>query len=231
MFHVLTRGIRHELGHRRLFSTNIKPPPKGSDQQWSYNNYLHEKLALIGNQVNEAPTTKDIHALFREMERRRYNTRKIKWLASGIGLTLICLSARQIKEFLSTQTSEVTTQSMDDPNFQRRVQELSTQISKEVLSKLMEDSELKSRLMGYTKDVIEEAVVELYQTPQFKQETREMVADLISSELIQHKSSQLAEQVVKKLIDDDNLQYNMGKSMRNALYYGMVPGVFQKRSI
>lgn len=201
----------------RRFST--KPPQENN----SWNDYISNRLNSLSQTVNEAPTTKDIHELFKEMEKRRYNTRKIKWIAGAVGISMVVLSAKQIKGFLSSQGAEVTTQSMDDPEFQKKVQELSTQVSHQVLHDLMDNQEMQIRLKGYTRDVLKDAVVELYKDPDFQKETRQMVGEVVTSKLIEDKSSILAKQVALNLINDEDIHRKTGQLISSGAYYAIMP--------
>lgn len=237
MFRLLiTRTLYHKYHRRkvvlrrRCLVTQEKKPSDGKiiAEESTWNDYLTHRMNQISQQIRAASTTQDVQALLKEMERKRYNMWKIFGYLGLFGGTLILLSAKQIKSFLSTQTSEVTTKSMNDENFKQQVNELASSTSKEVLNQLLADQELRQKLTGYTRELLKEAVIELYQTQDFKDETQRMFGDLITSPLVQDKANQLTKNVVNQVLLDEELQRQTGSSLLNAAYFGIIPQYFTR---
>jgi len=98
----------------------------------------------------ESQTMIDLHTLLEAMEKREYNIAKFKWIIGSISVFFIYLSGKQIRSWISSATSKVTQQSMDDPNFQAKVKETAT----DVLKNMLNDTQLRAELEEYANTVI-----------------------------------------------------------------------------
>lgn len=143
----------------------------------------------------------DLHMLLDAMESREYSVTKFKWAAGIFGLVFLYLSGKQIKSWLSSTTSEVTRQSMDDPEFRAKVKETAT----EVIIQIVEDEEIKDMVKNYVKDVTEST---------------------INSKRVMAKSKK----TVKKLLRDSEIQQELGDSLRQAAIVGFLPSYFHPSS-
>ena len=187
---------------------------------------IRERFRQILTSSRELVNVTEVQELFLEMERRNYNVRQIKWLMGISCVVFFYLSGKQIKKWLSSQTTEVAHQSMDDPEFKKRVSYLSTEIAQEVLENLLINQQLKKQIENYATDILEQSVKELYQREDFKHETKKSISRLIESEMVETRVNTLCKNLAEELLSDVRLQKKIGDTIRNSIYYGFMPSYF-----
>lgn len=156
------------------------------------------------NMMNEAKTTfseynKDLTHILEMMEQKKYNIKKIKY---GLGV-ILALTFFTFYEFITSwfgkQASNITMKSLDDPEFQKKVDEF----VKERISVLSKDEQVQQNL----EYLLSVNINKLTQREDIQQMLTDMFYKIFTSDTIAKAGDKLSAQVVHDLINLPEYDY------------------------
>lgn len=184
--------------NRRFFSSKLESNMK--------NNSEEVKMGMVDSikSASEA-TTKDIHDLFQEMRRRRYNTRRFKIILGAFGTLTVFVFYEAITDFLSERATDVTHKSLEDPQFIADATVFGTTIGKQIVKNLSEDPEVETIFADFftklfTSDPIKGAASEL------SNDVVHSIVTNVDHEKIRDEATVLAKERIIQLFKDPEVQ-------------------------
>lgn len=96
-------------------------------------------------------TAKDIQDLFAEMRERRYNTTRLKIFLSLFGTLTIFVFYEAITDFISERATDVTSKSLEDPQFLKDATIFGSTVGKEIVRNLSKDPEVEEMFIQFFK--------------------------------------------------------------------------------
>ena len=133
------------------------------------------------SRVSKAQTVSDFRQLIKAMHTRQYNLRKIQIGLVCFGGFFAYLFYEKIVDWLSDQTTTVTSKSLEDPEFLDKIVEFGTKTGKRIVYNLTQDDD--------TKQVFAEFFKELF-----------------TSQPIVDAASTLSERTVKRLLFEEQFE-------------------------
>lgn len=169
------------------------------------NRFISDYVSKAGN----AKTIQDFKELIGEMHRRRYNLQRIQFGIVGFGCVFAYLFYEKIVDWLSDQTTTVTSKSLDDPEFLDKIVEFGTEAAKRIVYNLSKDED--------TKVVFQDFFSYLFTTEPIVGAASELSDQTVKRLLFDDEYEELRQYIIKfaldgvhEIIDDENFKHNTG---------------------
>lgn len=133
--------------------------------------------------------------LLNEMEKRKYNTRVILF---GLGGIFIWISYGFITKWASKQTTVITTQSLEDPEFQKKVIEF----CENTITELVKSPQVQQD----TATLLNDAVIEISQRQVIKDQLTDLFKYIFETEIIKNSATELSADTVEQLINSPDYE-------------------------
>ena len=163
--------------------------------------------------VQEAETVQDFRGLIKEMHRKNYNIRRIQYGLVGFGCLFAYLFYEKIVDWLSDQTTTVTTKSMDDPEFLEKVVKVGTEAGKQIVYNLSQDEETVQTFKQFFSYLFTTEPI-VGAASQLSDETvRTLLFDEQHSELREYIAlfaNQITHDIAKDILNNQQLQHHTG---------------------
>ena len=137
----------------------------------------------------------DMKELLNEMEKRKYNTRIILF---GLGGIFIWIFYGLITKWASKQTTVITTQSLEDPKFQKKVIEF----CENTITELVKSPQVQQD----TATLLNDAVIEICQREAIKDQLTDLFKYIFETEIIKHSAAELSADTVNKLLNSPDYE-------------------------
>lgn len=181
-FSKFTKFRRYSTNHNENSKSFQKIIKDGSDKTIQIMN----KNQLVG----------DMRALFKEMERRKYNMR---WIALGGVGVVSYLSYELVKDWFTNEavdvTNDVTQKYLKNPEFKKNI----TIFVEDTISELSKSEKVKQDVAF----LLEGAVIELASRESVKNELAELFKYVFATEVIRNSGAELSSVVVDRLLTSD----------------------------
>lgn len=200
--------------------------------------YICQKRCISDylSQASNAKTIQDFRELVGEMHRRRYNLQRIQFGLAGFSCVFAYLFYEKIVDWVSDQTTTVTSKSLDDPEFLNKIVEFGTQAGKRIVYNLSQDED--------TKIVFQQFFSELFITKPIIGAASELSDQTVKKLLFDEQHEQLRQHIIQfaldgvhEIIEDKQLQHNAGNLVWtsfnkafNPIVWVMYPGPGEESS-
>lgn len=173
----------------KRFLSNVNQPPQPPQSPQSPQPPL-KKTYL--DSLSRSEIVGDLQALYKEMERRKYNFRKIWIIGGSVGVVVFY---NTFKDWASDQAADVTSKYLENPKFKKDIL-IFVEATVEELVK-------SERVQKDVSELLKGCVVQLSESPEIEKKLSELFVRIFKSEMIKTTGAELTDDVVKQILYDE----------------------------
>lgn len=135
-----------------------------------------------------------------------------------------------IKNYLTSESTDVAKNAIKDPEFQQHAVELSG----DTVSQLCQDPIIQQKLtellvIAINTDEVKEAAInmvhEVLKNPDIKKETSIMLGDVLSTQYVKDNT----QETLSKIVEDDDFKDKVGTSLYDVISDAVTPSIFKSK--
>ena len=191
MFRFLTgyRPIRG-LIKKSFVDQNSRLPYSTSNK---FRNSLNESLNAVKQGSGEI--VQDLSDLLSAMEKKRYN---LRLFGLGAGAGFFALSYNFIRSWTSEQATVITTQMLDDEEFNKKVDSWTLKRTEILVQNLVQSEQVKTDV----RDLMGSSITDLSNDPKIQSNLQDLFIRIFNSAEILNTGSTLSSNIVERLVQD-----------------------------
>ena len=171
---------------------NYKQNKKKFFETFSYEDFT-TKINDLKNDFNNTSYIKDLNEMLIEMEKRKYDTKKMRIIILIFIICLLIIFYDIIINWAGQQTTNITTKSLNDPKFKKQV----VKFCEETIEELVKSKNIQDNVSNLLKN----SVIDLSKDEQIRKSLIELLSKIIITDEMKNSGSQLCEQVVDKIMN------------------------------
>ena len=148
--------------------------------------------------MDNVPYIKEWREIMNEMEKRKINTKRLKIILCFIASGVLFVFYDVITSWTSTQVTEITSKSLDDPKFQQDIVEF----CENTINKLVMSQKVQQDVVS----LLQLAIFELAKKEEVLNILSELFAKVFTSNVVKEAGATLSADVVNKLVKDPEYQ-------------------------
>ncbi|AYV82096.1 MAG: hypothetical protein Homavirus7_2 [Homavirus sp.] len=150
------------------------------------------------NEIYNVPYVKEWREMMDEMEKRKFNTKRLKIILCVLAGSVMFVSYDVIQKWTSEQVTHITTKSLEDPNFQKDV----IAFCENIVNQLVTSEKIQNDVIN----LLQLAIFELAKRQDVIDELSKLFGTVFTSEVVQNAGSNLSAEVVKMLLHGEEYE-------------------------
>jgi len=156
--------------------------------------------------LNRSRIVGDLKELYKEMERRKYNTR---WIVGSVVIIGGCIFYGAITDWATDQAADVTAKYLENPKFKKDV----TAFAEQAINELVRSPKVQADIT----DLLATTVTKLADNPEIQEKLSDLFVKIFRSDAVRNAGGELSEEVVDQLLHSPKYEEIRNDAIRFAI--------------